>query len=417
MYVTEVRPREDLAAVAARTGVTVDQLVAVNRLPDTATTSGQALIVPSSRYVVEPGDSLWLIHLRSGLPLDVLRRANPGTERVIYPGRVIRIPDPERLPAEFMGYLPITDPGVTVDSLAPWGRNLTWVAIFSYLVDETGALVPVDDAAAIRATYAAGARPLLCIANMRPGGVFDPEIARAIITDPAVRERVISGVIQAVDARGYAGVDSDIEAVPADLRDGYTDFLRELKIRLGDRTLTAAVPPKWDELTFAYAMGHDYAALGQVLDRAFLMNYEFHWVGGPPGAIAPLPSVRRVLLYATELMPRAKLINGISTTAYDWPLPDTPATLARPWSHDAALQIAIRNQVPIQYDVTAQSPWFRYREADVEREVWFQDARSLLAKIRLIRDLRIRGLGVWHLGAPNSQLITLLDRFFQIRQL
>lgn len=414
MYITEVRPGENLAIIAERVGVTADQIMATNGLPSPEVTTGQALLIPSNRYYVEPGDTLWNIAQLSGIPLAALQRANPGADRNFYVGRPLRIPAPTQRPAEVIGYLPITDPGVTAEDIAPWARQLTWVAVFTHLITKEGDLPSLDDAAAIRAAYDAGAKPLMSIANMQPGGAFDPEIAEAIITNSEVRERVISGILSIVDQKGYAGVDSDIENIPRSLRDGYVNFLRELKDRLGEKVLNVAVPPKYDETTFGYARGHDYAGIGQVADRVYIMNYEFHWVGGPPGPIAPLPQARRVMLYAASLMPSAKLLNGISTTAYDWELPDTPENVARPWPDDEAVQIAIRNQVNIQYNPTAESPWFRYTEEGRQREVWFEDARSMMAKLITVRDYGLLGLGIWHLGALNSQLPPLIDYFFNV---
>ncbi|HLN65112.1 MAG TPA: glycosyl hydrolase family 18 protein [Symbiobacteriaceae bacterium] len=414
MYVTVVGSGESLAAVATRTGATVEQLRSVNGLPSDDVTTGQALLVPLNRYVVQRGDSLYRIAEISGIPVAALARANPGADRTLYPGRPLRLPAPTRQRAEVIGYLPRTDPGVTAEDITPWARNLTWVAIFSHLITAEGDLPPLEDAAAIRATYAAGAKPLMSIANMEPGGAFSPEIARAIITDPEIRRKVIDNVLRIVEQKGYAGVDSDIENIPRELREGYVNFLRELKARLGARHLNVAVPPKYDETTFGYARGHDYQGIGRVADSVYIMNYEFHWVGGPPGAIAPLPQTRRVMQYATRLMPKEKILNGISTTAYDWELPDTPENKARPWPDDQAVQIALRNNVPIRYSEPQESPWFRYTEGGKQREVWFEDARSLMAKMRVMRELGLGGTGIWHLGAMNSQLNSLIPYFYNV---
>lgn len=417
MYIDLVRPGETLAAVAARTGVEASRLQELNNLESAAVTAGQALIIPSNRYVVQPGDTLWEISRRAGVSTQALQRANPAAARVLRPGQALRVPEPDRRPAEIIGYLPLTDPGVTAADIGRWGIPLTYVAIFAYLIDQAGTLTPVDDAAAIRAARAVGARPLMSIANMQAGGAFSPVIARAIIATPVVRERVISAILRIVAEKGYDGVDSDIENIDVSEREGYVDFLRELKERLGEgRLLTVAVPPKWDEFTFAYARGHDYAGIGRVADRVYLMNYEFHWVGGPPGAIAPLPSVRRALLYAARQMEARKILSGISTTAYDWPLPDTPENRARAWSHQEALAIAIREGVPIRYDPVSETPWFRYRADGAEREVWFEDARSLLMKFQLLREAGVAGTGIWQLGAFSPQFPPLVNALFQVRR-
>lgn len=416
MFIAVVGPGETLEIMAARLGITETQLINANRLPSNEVTQGEALLVPSNRYVVQPGDSLYSIAQNTGVPLERLIRANPGTVRGLYPGRSVRIPPIPRQAAEVIGYLPLTDPGVTADDITRWGIPFTYIALFSHLITDQGDLTPLDDTEAIRTAYAAGAKPLMSIANMRPGGTFDPELAGRMITDQDVRRRVMEGILQIVEAKGYAGVDADIENVPQDLRMGYVDFLRELKARLGDRTLNVAVAPKYDETSFAYARGHDYAGIGQVADRVYLMNHEFSWVGGPPGAIAPLPQTRRVMQYAASLIPREKLLNGISTTAYDWELPDTPENRARPLSADEAVQIAVRHQVPIRYSETADAPWFRYTEDGTEREVWFEDARSIMAKFLVVRNLGLRGIGIWQLSAMNSALAELIGAFFSVAQ-
>ena len=55
-----------------------------------------------------------------------------------------------------------------------------------------------------------------------------------------------------------------------------------------------------------------------------------------------------------------------------------------------------------------QAPWFRYTaENGTVHEVWFEDARSSLAKFRLAADNRLQGVGMWSLmrDAPQTYLV------------
>ena len=64
-----------------------------------------------------------------------------------------------------------------------------------------------------------------------------------------------------------------------------------------------------------------------------------------------------------------------------------------------------------------QSPWFRYRdEAGTEHEVWFEDARSMQAKLELIPTYGLRGAGYWNLMRPFPPNWPLLSSLYRIRQ-
>lgn len=59
------------------------------------------------------------------------------------------------------------------------------------------------------------------------------------------------------------------------------------------------------------------------------------------------------------------------------------------------MQLAITQGVPIQFDEVALSPYFRYEEASLTYEVWFEDVRSLREKFRLVSEYGLREMGYW----------------------
>lgn len=103
MVVHVVRPGDTLYAIARRYGVSVGSVIAANRgLDPERLLPGTRVLVPHPyplavaevrRHRVQPGDTLWRIAWRYGVPLEVLILANqlfpPYT---IYPGRTILVP-------------------------------------------------------------------------------------------------------------------------------------------------------------------------------------------------------------------------------------------------------------------------------------------------------------------------------------
>ena len=133
-------------------------------------------------------------------------------------------------------------------------------------------------------------------------------------------------------------------------------------------------------------------------------------------AVAPLPNVREVLDYAVTEIPTEKLLLGVPNYGYDWPLPFVQGTTkAQSISNQRAIELAIQYQIAIQYDQTAQSPYFQYTDsAGTVHEVWFEDARSMQAKLSLIAEYGLRGAGYWNLMRPFSQTWLTLVSLYNI---
>lgn len=190
-------------------------------------------------------------------------------------------------------------------------------------------------------------------------------------------------------------------------------------LNLYEIRVTVALAPKTsdDQQGLLYE-GIDYAALGEAANGVFLMTYEWGYTYGPPMAVAPLNMVRRVAEYALTRIPRDKIILGIPNYGYDWPLPYVRGTTrARSLGYTEAIQLAIDHGVPIRFDETAQSPWFRYWQYGIQHEVWFEDVRSYKAKFDLMDELGLPGAGFWQLMRLFRAGWLLADSMYNIKKI
>lgn len=117
----------------------------------------------------------------------------------------------------------------------------------------------------------------------------------------------------------------------------------------------------------------------------------------------------------TEI-PREKIFLGFPNYGYDWTLPFIPGqSRARSIGNEEAVQIAIQYGAEIRYDETAQSPYFFYRdEAGSQHEVWFEDARSCVAKFNLVPEYGFRGIGYWNFMRPFTVSFAVLTQMFDL---
>ena len=133
-------------------------------------------------------------------------------------------------------------------------------------------------------------------------------------------------------------------------------------------------------------------------DRVLIMTYEWGYTFGPAMAVAPIDKVREVIDYAVTEIPREKINIGVPNYGYDWTLPFVRGeSRAQTIGNVEAVQIAIQNGSVIRYDEVAQTPSFTYVQNGRTHEVWFEDARSILAKYRLIKEYGLHGFGCWQI--------------------
>lgn len=132
-------------------------------------------------------------------------------------------------------------------------------------------------------------------------------------------------------------------------------------------------------------------------------------------AVAPINKVRQVLDYAVTEIESTKINMGIPNYGYDWPLPfERGVTKAKTLGNIEAVQLAIQKGVEIQFDQVAMSPYFRYTDNGIEHEVWFEDPRSISAKLELIYEYNLRGASYWQIMQLFRSNWLLVDYNFDV---
>lgn len=412
MTIHVVKPGDTVGSVAAYYGVDPLRLAADNEVPSNgALAIGQTLVVRFPRVVhaVLPGESLYSIATEYGISIRQLWQNNwpLGGHKIVHPGDVLVISyiDENLGSAVFNGYAyPFVDMGLLSSEL-PYVTNL---APFTYGITANGGLLPLDDELLLEAARQRDVRPVMHLSTLTESGQFDTQRGALILTDQRLQDRLINAIEQTIQEKHYTGLDVDFEYLPGALASAYAAFLDRLRQMLfphGNVLWTALAPKTSAQQPGLLYEGHDYAAVGAAVDAVLLMTYEWGYTAGPPMAVAPLPNVRAVLDYAVTEIPASKIFMGIPNYGYDWPLPFVQGmTRARSISNQRAIELAIRYNVEIQYDNIAQSPFFHYTDdSGVVHEVWFEDARSMSQKLRLIAEYGFLGAGFWNMMRPFSQ--------------
>ncbi len=424
MLIHVVRRGETLEEIADDYRVDALWLAACNAVsPDGALAVGQTLAIrfPDRIHVVQSGEALIEIAARYDLTVRELWRRNwpLGGGENLYPGQtlVISYRDEAKLgPAAFNGY---AYPFIEMDLLESELPYLTYMTPFTYGISAAGRILPLSDEKLRAAARIRGTRSVLHLSTLTEDGSFNTARGEMILTNEDIQARLIEDVLNLAEDKNFMGVDVDFEYLPRNLGAAYAEFLNKLRgaLRTRRKFLWAALAPKVsaDQKGLLYE-AHDYQAIGAAVDAVLLMTYEWGYTYGPPMAVAPLPNVKAVLDYAVTEIPPGQIFMGIPNYGYDWTLPFIQGvTRARSISSQEAFRIAIEYQAAIQYDESAQSPFFYYTDrSGAVHEVWFEDARSLNAKLRLIDQYGFQGGGIWNLTRPFPQIWQVMDALYEI---
>ncbi|RYG73169.1 LysM peptidoglycan-binding domain-containing protein [Lentibacillus lipolyticus] len=415
-----VKSGETLWSISQRYGVSLDALVQANQLSNPNQLQvGTMLIIPPSTHTIQPGETLWQIANQYGVTVQALINENQiQNPNMIYPGVQLIIPRPQPvIDVNAYTYQPTEE---AVNSINKVGHLLTFLSPFAYQVAEDGNLMPVQDEPLISAARSKNAVPMMAITNFTSSEAGS-NVAHTILANHEIREKIIDNILQIMDEKGYQGLNVDFENVLPEDRELYNQFLQLAVDRLhpkGYFVSTAVAPKTSSTQTGLLYEAHDYAAHGRIVDFVILMTYEWGYRLGPPQSISPIDQMRRVVEYALSVMPPEKIMLGFQIYARDWLIPHVQGQEAETFSPQEAVRRAVKYGAAIQYDTTTQSPFFRYTDEQGRgHEVWFEDARSALAKFDLIKDYNLRGVSYWALGYPYPQNWALLNNNFTVRKL
>ena len=424
MFIHVVRPGETLYSVAAQYDLEPALLAGPNGLGvDAQLVVGETLVVREPRVVhtVVSGDTVWSVARRYGTDARTLYRNNfsLGGQSILQPGQLLVVEYGDEARLGSIGVNAYAYPYIDAALLDAALPYLTYLTPFTYGIDAAGGLLPLNDAALLGAAARYRVAPLMHLSTLTEAGNFSNERSSLLLRSPDLQEKLIRDVVETMQQKNFYGLDVDFEFVFPNERELYADFVRKLRERLNPMgwPVVVALAPKTraDQPGLLYE-AHDYALLGEAANAVLLMTYEWGYTYGPPMAVAPLPQVRAVLDYAVRVIEPRKIFLGVPLYGYDWPLPYVRGTTrAESLSPQHAVELALRYRAEILYDEQAQSPYFYYTSRTGQQHtVWFEDARSMDAKLRLIAEYGLQGAGYWNLMRAMPQNWSLLNALYDV---
>ena len=288
----------------------------------------------------------------------------------------------------------------------------------SLTVDSLGIVFGTLDARLLEVARAKRIRVMPLLVNE---GFQQPGLRR-LLADTVAQGRAIRSLVALCRTHDLWGIQFDIENINVQDRDRFTAFYRRAAdaLHADGRLLSIAIVARWsdDEHATSYHRfmmdswrgGFDLAAIAAAGDFVSIMTYDQHTRRTPPGPVAGLPWMRRMVEYTLRFVPPEKLSLGIPLYGRHWYAQSDATTPARAsvgfaqasWAWGSHL--AARAGAPIQWDAAEGTAWARLSVGGTWEWLFLEDVRAFEAKLALMREYRLRGFSAWVLGPEDARI-------------
>jgi spore germination protein YaaH len=233
---------------------------------------------------------------------------------------------------------------------------------------------------------------------------FSNDVATAFLDDQVARASAIDALVAEAKKKGYWGWQVNFERVDATYQDKFSSFIADLYkvLKKNKLTLSVAVMAKTSDEPADYPDGSwnkyvgvfDYDALAPNTDFLSIMTYDDPFSAGP---IARYSWIKKVLDYTVKHVPSKKISLGIPL--YYWVWSNATGTRLGSGGYAALRTILNKYRTVYYYDTTYQAPRVTYKKNKKSYAIWYENGRSLQAKIDLIKQYGLGGFSAWSLGS------------------
>ena len=230
---------------------------------------------------------------------------------------------------------------------------------------------------------------------------------KALFSSKSARSNMVSLLIDDAKKYGLDGINLDFENVKSEFSRDYLQFVRELSVECQKEGLVLSSDNYKPE---AYNSCYNLKEQSCFVDYVIVMAYDEHYAGSDAGSVASLPFVTEAVYDTLELVPKEQVIVGIPFFTRIWTTANGKTT-SRAVGMQAAInelnsdgEVAIWNDECGQYVVS-------YSSAGSTKQIWFEEEKSIEAKMQVISEAGVAGVAEWKLGLEKKTVWSVISQY------
>lgn len=237
---------------------------------------------------------------------------------------------------------------------------------------------------------------------------FDKNIDyEALFSSRTARKKLTDTLISDAVKNGYDGINLDFENVKSSYAKDFLQFVRELSVQCAKAGLVLSTDNYKPE---AYNRCYNLAEQSAFVDYIIIMAYDEHYAGSDAGSVASLQFVKEAVEDTLKDVPSGQLIVGIPFYTRIWTTSGGQTT-SKAVSMQAALdQLNSDGQTALWNDDCGQYV-ASYAVGNSTRQIWFEEEKSIEAKMQLIQENNTAGVACWKLGLEKTTVWPVINKY------
>ncbi len=243
-----------------------------------------------------------------------------------------------------------------------------------------------------------------------------PKTVDTVLSSPTTRAALENKIVALIQSTNSDGIVIDFELISGSTGPYLTQFMQELYAKLHplNKLVIEAVMARTG--SESWLSEFNYAALAQNVDYLDVMTYDYSH--STPGPIAPLDWMNKVMQYTEgQGVDMHKVLLGIPYYGNDWWTTGSGSDATYQRKAGGMAELEALAQGPIQRD-SSQVPYFNYTDSAGNHTVYYDDAQSWNAKLSLLNQYGLGGIGAWSLNwslspASSNAIFPLLKQYLR----